>query len=70
MTVVIGSSFALAHSVRDPALIRSSMELIADVVRMLRKIIATGDQDKFHRLQQIIRALEEADDNPGSRALH
>jgi hypothetical protein len=46
------------------------MELIADVVRMLRRIIATGDQEKLRQFQQILRALDDADDNPGSRALH
>lgn len=56
--------------VRNPVLIRKSMELLKEITEMLRDIIASGDEERFRRLQEVVRALNESRQSVESRALH
>ena len=56
--------------VRNPTLIRKSMELIKEITQILREIIASGDEERFRQLQEIIHALNDSRQDLGSRALH
>jgi hypothetical protein len=46
------------------------MELIQEMIQILREIIASGDEERFRHLQEIIHALNDSRQDLGSRALH
>lgn len=56
--------------VRNPTLIRNSMELIKEMTQILREIIASGDEERLRQLKEIIHALNDPRQNLGGRALH
>ena len=56
--------------VRNPVLIRNSMELIKEITDILREIIASGDEQGFRRLKEIVRVFKDSRQSVESRALH
>ncbi len=66
-----GARFALVCQImRNPILIRKSMALLKEMTQILREIIASGDEERFRQLQDIIHALNDSRQDVGSRALH
>ena len=53
---------------KTPILRRKSMELLKDLTQILREIIGSGDEERFRRLEETIRAIEESR-KPG-RTIH
>ena len=53
---------------KTPILRRKSMELLNDITQILREIIGSGDEERFRRLEETIRAIEESR-KPG-RTIH
>ena len=53
---------------KTPILRGKSMELLKDLTEILREIIGSGDEERFHRLEETIRAIDESR-KPG-RILH
>ena len=53
---------------KTPVLRRKSMELLNDLTQILREIIGSGDEERFRRLEETIRAIDESR-KPG-RTLH
>ena len=53
---------------KTPMLRRKSMELLNDLTQILREIIGSGDEERFRRLEETIRAIDESR-KPG-RTLH
>jgi hypothetical protein len=56
--------------VRDPILIRKSMKLIKKFTEILREIISTGDEERFRRLEEIVRAYDNSHQDVENRFLH
>ena len=54
---------------KTPALRRKSMELLKDLTQILREIIGSDDEERFRRLEETIRAIDESRRKPG-RTLH
>jgi hypothetical protein len=52
-----------------PILRRKSMELLKDLTQILQEIIGSGDEERFRRLEETIRAIAESRRKPG-RTLH
>ena len=48
---------------------RKSMELLKDLTQILREIIGSDDEERFRRLEETIRAIDESRQKPG-RTLH
>ena len=53
---------------KTPILRRKSMELLNDLTQILREIIGSGDEERFRRLEETIRAIDESR-KPG-RTIH
>ena len=53
---------------KTPILRRKSMELLNDLTQILREIIGSGDEERFRRLGETIRAIDESR-KPG-RTIH
>ena len=53
---------------KTPILRGKSMELLKDLTEILREIIGSGDEERFRRLEETIRAIDESR-KPG-RTLH
>jgi len=53
---------------KTPILRRKSMELLKDLTQILREIIGSGDEERFRRLEETIRAIDESR-KPG-RTIH
>jgi hypothetical protein len=54
---------------KTPILRRKSMELLKDLTEILREIIGSGDEERFRRLEETIRAIDESHRKPG-RTIH
>ena len=54
---------------KNPILRRKSMELLKDLTQILQEIIGSGDEERFRRLEETIRAIDECRRKPG-RILH
>jgi hypothetical protein len=52
-----------------PILRRKSIELLKDLIQILREIIGSGDEERFRRLEETICAIDESRRKPG-RTLH
>jgi hypothetical protein len=48
---------------------RRSMELLKDLTHILREIIGCDDEERFRRLEETIRAIDESRQKPG-RTIH
>jgi hypothetical protein len=67
---LVWCAFCFVNAVmRNPVLIRKSMQLIKEITEILRKIISSGDEEKLRQLQEIVRAFNDRQD-VGSHALH
>jgi len=53
---------------KTPILRRKSMELLNDLTQILREIIGSGDEERFRRLEETIRAIDES--RKPSRTIH
>ena len=53
---------------KTPVLRRKSMELLKDLTQILREIIGSDDEERFRRLEETIRAIDESRQKP--RTLH
>ena len=54
---------------KTPILRRKSMELLNDLTQILREIIGSGDEERFRRLEETIRAIDESRRKP-ARTIH
>jgi hypothetical protein len=54
---------------KNPILRRKSMELLKDLTQILQEIIGSGDEERFRRLEETIRAIDASRRKPG-RTLH
>ena len=45
------------------------LELLKDLTQILQEIIGSGDEERFRRLEETIRAIDESRRKPG-RTLH
>jgi hypothetical protein len=54
---------------KTPRLRRKSMELLKDLTQILREIIGSDDEERFRRLEETIRAIDESRRKPG-RTIH
>jgi hypothetical protein len=54
---------------RNSLLSRQSMELLKELVEILREIISAGDEESLQRLQQMVRSIAETRLKPGD-SLH
>ena len=44
---------------------RKSMELLKELTHILQEIIGSGDEERFRRLEETIRAIDESRRKPG-----
>ena len=49
---------------KTPVLRRKSMELLKDLTQILREIIGSDDEERFRRLEETIRAIDESRRKP------
>ena len=54
---------------KNSILRRKSMELLKDLTQILQEIIGSGDEERFRRLEETIRAIDENRQKLG-RTLH
>jgi hypothetical protein len=54
---------------KTPRLRRKSMELLKDLTQILREIIGSDDEERFRRLEETIRTIDESRRKPG-RTIH
>ena len=70
-SIFIWSSFCVSGStVRNPVLIRRSMQLIKELTDILREIISSGDEERLRRLEEIVRRYTAARKGVENRLLH
>ena len=51
---------------RNSLLSRQSMELLKELVEILREIISSGDEESLQRLQQMVRSMQKPASNPAT----
>ena len=49
---------------KSPILRRKSIQLLKELTRILQEIIGSGDEERFRRLEDTIRKLDERRRNP------
>ena len=54
----------MGELMKSPILRRRSFQLLKELTRILQEIIGSGDEERFRRLEDTLRKLNESRQNP------
>jgi hypothetical protein len=54
----------MGELIKNPILRRRSFQLLKELIRILQEIIGSGDEERFRRLEDTIRKLNESRRDP------